>query len=222
MAASRGGACRLDWYHAPLRNANMSPELHNWFLDQAAPVSARLAHDLAAVGPVWFPDREDHGTAAFLARAVIGQQISAAAARGIWGRIEAGASARGIAVREFLFAVDAATLRACGLSGNKVKAILGINEAAEAGELAEIHGIAHAVRSDRLCRIWGIGQWTCDMLAIFYCRETDVWPEGDLAVLRTFRSYIGRRKPAKAAAQFAPYRSVLALYMWRITSAQWK
>jgi DNA-3-methyladenine glycosylase II len=199
----------------------MSPELHRWFQDRAAPMSPKLARDMAAVGPVSFPDREDHGTAAFLARAVIGQQISAAAARSIWGRIEAGARDRGLAVREFLVGADAPALRACGLSGNKVKAVLSINAAAAAGELAELHGIDHAVRSDRLCRIWGIGQWTCDMLAIFYCREADVWPEGDLAVQRTFRSYIGRRKPTKAAAQFAPYRSLLALYMWRIKSAQW-
>ncbi|HUZ72534.1 MAG TPA: hypothetical protein VMU87_06085 [Stellaceae bacterium] len=54
------------------------------------------------------------------------------------------------------------------------------------------------------------------MLAIFYCRETDIWPVGDLAVQRVFRDYIGRRRPAKAAARFAPYRSVLALYMWRM------
>jgi len=199
----------------------MSPELHRWFQDTAAPISPKLARDMATVGPVTFPDREDHGTAAFLARAVIGQQISAAAARGIWARIESGARDGGLAVRDFLAAADEPTLRACGLSGNKVKAVRSIHAAAAAGELASLHGIDHAIRSERLCAIWGIGQWTCDMLAIFYCREPDVWPEGDLAVQRTFRSYIGRRKPAKVAAQFAPHRTHLALYMWRIKSALW-
>ena len=94
--------------------------------------------------------------------------------------------------------------------------MLGIHEAAAAGALAGLAALDHAARSERLCRIWGIGPWSCDMLAIFYCRDLDVWPEGDLAVQRVFRSYIGRRKPAKAAAAFAPYRSVLALYMWRL------
>ncbi len=200
----------------------MSPELHSWFLERAAPVSAVLARDLAAVGPVRFPEREDHGAAAFLARAVIGQQISAAAARGIWSRIEAAASHRGVTLREYLLAADAAALRGHGLSANKAKAVLGINAADTAGDLAALHGIDHATRSERLCRIWGIGQWTCDMLGIFYCRDEDVWPEGDLAVQRTFRTYIGRRKPSSAAAQFTPYRSLLALYLWRIASAQWK
>jgi DNA-3-methyladenine glycosylase II len=200
----------------------MSPELHHWFIATAEPLSPQLARDIAALGPVWFPDRADHGPAAFLARTVVGQQISAAAARGIWGRIEASAQARETSVGAFLAGADETVLRACGLSGNKVKAVLGIHAAAAGGELALLRGIDHAVRSAQLCRIWGIGPWSCDMLAIFYCRETDVWPEGDLAVQRVFRSYIGRRKPAKAAAVFAPWRSVLALYMWRLVAAQLK
>lgn len=200
----------------------MSPELHTWFIATAQKLSPALARDIAALGPVWFPDREDHGPAAFLARTVVGQQISAAAARGIWGRIETAARAHGSSLGAFLAVADAAVLRACGLSGNKAKAVLNIHTAAAAGELAVLRGIDHAVRSTQLCRIWGVGQWTCDMLAIFYCQETDVWPEGDLAVQRMFRTYIGRRTPAKAAASFAPYRSVLALYMWRLIAAEWK
>ena len=56
------------------------------------------------------------------------------------------------------------------------------------------------------------------MLSIFYFRDNDIWPEGDLAVQRVFKRYIGRRKPAKAAALFAPYRSLLALYMWKLVN----
>jgi len=197
----------------------MSPELHQWFIAQAAPLSPRLAQDIAALGPVWFPDRADHGPAAYLARVVVGQQISAAAARGIWARIEAAAEAESASLGAFLAAADLATLRRCGLSGNKVKAVLSINAAAAGGALEAVHGIAHADRSERLCRIWGIGPWSCDMLAIFYCREPDIWPQGDLAVARVFRRYIGRRKPERAAARFAPYRSVLALYLWRLAAS---
>jgi len=195
------------------------PELHRWLVAQAATLSPALARDIAALGPLWFPERADHGPAAFLARTVVGQQISAAAARSLWARLEREAAARDTTIAAFLAATDAAALRACGLSGNKAKAVLAINAAAAAGELAALHGLDHAERSARLGRIWGIGPWSCDMLAIFYCRETDIWPAGDLAVQRVFRRYIGRRRPAKAAARFAPYRSVLALYMWRLVGA---
>lgn len=202
----------------------MSPELHRWFIDKAASLSPAFARDLATTGPIWFPEREDHGTAAFLARAIVGQQISSAAAAGIWSRIEGRAAAAGVLLREFLAAADDEVLRACGLSGNKVKAVLRIHAAEKVGELGAkevLRSIDHTGRSERLLRIWGIGQWTCDMLAIFYCRDLDVWPEGDLAVQKVFRRYIGRRKPTKAAAVFAPYRSLLAIYMWRLAGAMW-
>lgn len=196
----------------------MPPALHRWFVATAAPLSPMLARDIEAVGPVWFPDRPDHGPAAFLARAIVGQQISAAAARGIWARVEAEAASRGATLAEFLSHADEPVLRGCGLSGNKAKAVLHINAAAARGAFAALGGIPHAGRSESLCAIWGIGQWTCDMMALFYYREPDIWPEGDLAVQRVLRSYIGRRKPARAAQLFAPHRSLLALYMWRLVA----
>jgi DNA-3-methyladenine glycosylase II len=57
------------------------------------------------------------------------------------------------------------------------------------------------------------------MLAIFYCRELDIWPEGDLAVVRGLKRFARRRQPNRIAALFAPYRSLLALYMWRLAGA---
>jgi DNA-3-methyladenine glycosylase II len=194
----------------------MLPELHARFVATAKTLSASLAHDITEMGPVWFPDRTDHGPAAFLARSIVAQQISAAAARTIWGRMEAAAKERSASLAAFLAACEEAELRAIGLSGNKAKAVLAIRAAGEAEPLESLRALDHAARSARLCAIWGIGQWTADMMAIFYYRELDIWPVGDLAVREGFRSYIGRRKPEKAAAAFAPHRSLLALYMWRL------
>jgi DNA-3-methyladenine glycosylase II len=190
--------------------------LHHRFVATAATLSPALARDLAACGPVSHPERADHGPGAFLARAVVGQQISAAAARGIWGRIEDRARAEGASVADFLARAGEADLRACGLSRNKAKAVLHIHAAEAAQAIAALGALDHAGRCERLRAIWGIGPWTCDMMAIFYYREPDIWPAGDLAVQRVFRSYLGRRRPAKAAALFAPNRSLLALYMWRL------
>ena len=198
----------------------MPPALHRKFIATAAPLSPKLAGDIEAAGPLWFPDRPDHGPVAFLARAIVGQQISAGAARGIWARVEAQAAAGGATLAEFLAGADEPALRGCGLSGNKAKAVLHINAAAAGDAFAALRGIPHDSRSEVLCAIWGIGQWTCDMMALFYYREPDIWPEGDLAVQRVFRSYIGRRKPARAAARFAPHRSLLALYMWRLVGGR--
>jgi DNA-3-methyladenine glycosylase II len=192
----------------------MPPDLHRRLIATATAVAPVLARDIEAVGPLWFPDRAGDVTA-FLARAVVGQQLSAKAARSIWARIEAAAGAE---LGAFFHDGNLATLGACGLSRGKVKALCGIGAAARAGELehAALVALDHAARAAQLTRLWGVGPWTCDMLSIFYFRDPDIWPEGDLAVQNVFRRYIGRRSPRKASLAFSPWRSILALYMWKL------
>ena len=197
----------------------MDPKLHRRFLRIAGTVSPKLQAALRKAGPVWFPEREDKGVAAFLARAVVGQQLSTRAARAIWGRLETAAADGELHV--FFHADNEGALRGCGLSRAKVKALQGIRAAHEAGDLsaAAIRAMAHPERAAHLTQIHGIGPWTCDMLAIFYCKDPDIWPDGDNAARQTLKRLIGRRKPAKDAALFAPHRSILALYMWKIADA---
>jgi DNA-3-methyladenine glycosylase II len=195
----------------------MDPDLHRRLIAIAGDVSPELRAHIAAA-PIWFPYRADKGVTAFLARAVTGQQVSAAAARSIWARVEA---AGGDELPAFLCERNATALRRCGLSRNKIRALCHIGAAHAAGRLdsTEIRALDHATRSARLTEIWGIGQWTCDMVAIFYCNELDIWPETDLAVIRSLKRFARRRKPSRVAAQFAPHRSLLALYMWRLAGA---
>ena len=190
-------------------------------LDVASEVAPALGAAMRDFGPLGFPEREDEGLGHFLARAVIGQQLSTHAARSIWGRIEQAAAAAGVSLTLFCADERAAALKACGVSRNKIKALDSIRQAALAGDLdaRAVRAMSDEARSRHLISIWGIGQWTCDMAAIFYCRSPDVWPLGDVAVQRTFKRYIGRRSPVRAAARFAPYRSTLALHMWRIVNA---
>ena len=180
-----------------------------------------LADALRTVGPVSFPDREDKGLAHFLCRAVVGQQLSTKAASSIWARVESAASLAGHDIPQFFHDDCVDALRACGVSGNKIKALRCLRDAERDGLLhgQTLRRLDHDGRSQRLLAIWGVGQWTCDMASIFYCRAADVWPEGDLAVQKTFGRLIGRRKPAKAALRFAPFRSYLALSMWKIVNA---
>ena len=195
---------------------------HARFVDTAAGLSAPLADALERVGPVALPDRGDAPLARFLARAVVGQQLSTKAARTIWERLEAAAAAAGRPLPAYAAEVDAPDLRACGLSRNKARALAELAAAEAAGTLddARFRGAGHGTIAAELGAIRGVGPWTCDMAAIFWCRCADVWPAGDVAVQRTFRGLIGRRRSAeRAAARFAPERSRLAVYMWRVADA---
>jgi DNA-3-methyladenine glycosylase II len=78
----------------------------------------------------------------------------------------------------------------------------------------------HQERSQQLMEIWGVGQWTADMIGISYFNDHDVWPESDITVTKTLQRLIGyRRKTTLAADQFSPQRSFLARYMWKIADA---
>jgi DNA-3-methyladenine glycosylase II len=200
----------------------MSPdEVHAFFVAAAAGLSASLRNELLRGGPLWFPEREDRGLALHLARAIVGQQLSTKAARSIWARLEAAATAEGEALDGFLREANTLAIRGCGVSGNKARALIGIGSAAAAGRLdaVAVRAMDHPARSAHLRGIWGIGQWTCDMVSIFYCRDPDVWPSGDAAVQRMFATFIGECPPSEAAQHFAPYRSILALHMWRLLDA---
>lgn len=198
----------------------MSRKVHEHFVTTARGISLPLHDAIAQVGQLTLPARGRRSLAHFLARAVAGQQLSTSAARSIWARVEATVQSRGSSIPEFFCARNARALRKCGLSQAKVRALIAIREAHERGVLSvrRLARLNHAQRSERLQEIWGIGQWTADMVSIFYFNDPDVWPEGDAGVYRALELIVGKRSKRtvrKLAGAFAPYRSFLALYMWR-------
>ena len=196
--------------------------IHARLLQIADGITSRLAAALGEAGPVDFPSQRRERLGTFLCRTANAQLLSAAAATSIWRRVEALAAVRGVDIPELFTPDNADAVRACGVSRGKMKTMTGIRDAGRAGQLEAraIRRMSLEARDAHLSALWGIGQWTCDMVSLFYCREPDMWPEGDVAVQRMFRELIGRRKPAKAALLFAPYRSYLALAMWRLVALQ--
>ena len=198
----------------------MTPQLHRRLVKTARQVSPPLQQTLVQIGRVAMPRRDRHGLPRFLARVIVGQQLSTAAARSIWKRVEATVRARDSAMPQFFCGKNTRALRRCGLSRAKVRALSAIRKADESGLLtpARLRRMTHPERAEHLQRIWGIGQWTADMTSMFYFGDRDVWPEGDAGVYRALELIVGRRSPKgmlKIANAFAPYRSFLAVYMWR-------
>lgn len=198
----------------------MSVEIHDRFLTIAQDLSPELAEAIAHTGPVELIPRQDVPLPERLCRAVAGQQLSVKAAASIWKRVVA--SAEGQSLIDHFSTVDPQVLRDCGLSGAKTKAMGTIAAAALAGKLEaeRLSGLETGARTQRLIQIWGVGQWTADMLSIFYFGDPDIWPEGDTTARKTLERLTSkRRKTVRTATRFAPYRSYLALYMWRQADA---
>ncbi len=189
--------------------------VHDQLLAAAAPLFPELHAAIRHQGALKLPRRDDLPFPDYLCRAIAGQQISVKAAGAIWNRVEA--SAGGERLLDHFCPDNTESLRACGLSGAKTRTIITIAETHRTIGLDTdaLRALPIDERTARLTEIWGVGQWTADMMNIFYFGEGDVWPDGDVAARKTLERLTSkRRKTIRTAALFKPYRSWLAYYMW--------
>ncbi|KAA0123378.1 DNA-3-methyladenine glycosylase 2 family protein [Methylobacterium sp. P1-11] len=194
----------------------LDPDIYAHLLD-AARAHPPLRAALVQAGPIRIEPPAHPRVADRLFVEVVNQQLSTRAAAAIWARIEAAAAAAASSPRALFEAGDAAMLRACGISGNKVRALQAIVTAETAGLLGPgLAGLPHAERAAILCSIRGVGPWTADMVGIFHFHDPDIWPAGDVAAVGCLHRLTGRDDTGAVAAAFAPYRSILARYLWRI------
>jgi DNA-3-methyladenine glycosylase II len=182
------------------------------------PVIARLV-GLAGLPRV---PRSPETPFAALVRAIVYQQLAGAAARAIHGRLLAALDDN--PRPENLLTLDAAALRAVGLSSNKAASLQDLAAKALDGTV-QLNPRGLARQSDdeviaRLSTVRGIGPWTAQMFLIFQLRRLDVWPTGDLGVRHGFGLAWDIPTPTARELEplgdpFRPHRSVVAWYCWR-------
>ena len=155
-----------------------------------------------------------------LARSIVGQQISVKAAQSVWQRLAAAAAP---VTPQAMGVLDAAALRACGLSARKAEYIGDLAAHFASGRLVPERWQAmddEAVIAD-LIDVRGIGRWTAEMFLIFNLLRPDVLPVDDLGLQKAVRvSYRNGRKVSAAgirrvARAWQPWRSVATWYLWR-------
>ena len=177
---------------------------------------------LARVCPIWagaLPEldlplrRRSDGFAAIL-DAIIGQQISIAAAAAIMARLEAAGLTAPAAIR----AAGPEGLRACGVSAPKIRYLTGI--VAGEPDWAALRDAPDADVIATLTALPGIGQWTAEIYLAFALGRTDAFPAGDLALQESARLLYGldeRPNPKQLielAEPWRPWRSVAARALW--------
>jgi DNA-3-methyladenine glycosylase II len=157
-----------------------------------------------------------------LCRAILSQQVAAAAARTIHTRFLATqAPARNPTPQGVLQTTEVA-LRACGISGRKARYLHALAQAFDDGPLA---GVRLSRLDDpevvaRLTEVPGVGVWTAEMFLIFSLGRADVFSVGDLALRTGVQRVVGRNLEAseieQVAERWSPHRSVASLYLWKI------
>lgn len=188
-------------------------------LEVLAQRDSRIAAALARYGAP-APRHREPGHATLL-RTIVGQQVSVAAARSMWARLEAHIGPE-IDPRRVL-ASDFDSLRSCGLSRQKQAYARSLCELVVTGELdltalpADDEG-AIAL----LTRIKGVGRWSAEIYLLFAEGRSDVWPAGDLGVQAGLHRILGLdARPAEKAARmlseaWRPHRGALAVLTWHV------
>jgi DNA-3-methyladenine glycosylase II len=154
-----------------------------------------------------------------LLRTIVGQQVSVAAARSMWAKLEAAfGSPPDLAL---LLAATDEEMRAAGMSRQKAGYIRSLAELVISGEL----DLENLPEDDEeaialLTKIKGIGRWSAEIYLLFAEGRSDVFPAGDLAVLVELGRLMGLpEKPSEKqlrelAEQWRPYRGAAAVLAW--------
>lgn len=185
----------------------------------------KMATVIERVGPCALLPRREGTHFGHLARAIVYQQLSGTAAATIHGRFLATlGAADGYPDPHAVLAASDATLRACGLSLAKLKAIrdLAAHVADDRLPLATIETLTDEAIIDALVAVRGIGPWTAQMFLMFRLGRPDVLPVLDLGIRKgAQRIYRTRALPdaarlEKLARNWRPWASVASWYCWRI------
>jgi DNA-3-methyladenine glycosylase II len=155
-----------------------------------------------------------------LLRIVLEQQVSLASARAAYRRLAAGVVP--FTPDRFL-TLGAAQVRRLGITRQKAAYCLNIAGAIRRAEidLQSLAGMDDEAARATLVRIKGIGRWTADIYLLMAMRRPDVWPVGDVALLKAVRAVKGlRRLPSPArmdeiSETWRPFRSVAARMLWQ-------
>lgn len=162
--------------------------------------------------------RRDSGFAG-LFRIIIEQQVSVPSAQAILGRC---VTALDPLTPELVRDAGAEKLKGLGLSGPKVRYILGLCDIVLSGALSfeAIAAMDDADALEKLQTIKGIGPWTASIYLLFCEGRADIWPPNDVALKHAYNA----AKPRKPdydqktldmrAARWAPYRGVAAHILW--------
>ncbi len=166
-------------------------------------------------------------------RAILGQQVSVAAARVLAGKL--------VALHGCRVPMDQAChpkLTHVFPTAKHLAAVEAIGLGMPAGRQSSLKMLAKAAAADsnlfrpfgtieeaiaRLCTIPGVGEWTAQYIALRALRETDAFPAADIGLLRGAAIVDGKRPTSASllnrAESWRPWRAYAAQHLWAADAA---
>ncbi len=152
---------------------------------------------------------------------VVGQQISNKAAVTVNARLYELVDAIN---PENIGRANIEDIQKCGMSLRKATYIKGIAEAALTNtvDFNNLHLFSDEQIIEKLTSLYGVGNWTAEMLLIFSLGRMDVLSFKDLAIVRGMMRLYGLEKITKVdfekyRKRYSPYGSVASLYLWELS-----
>lgn len=150
-----------------------------------------------------------------LAKMIVEQQVSVAAAAAIWGRLQA---RLGEVAPHTVLALPADEILACGVSRPKHRYLVAL---AEAGiDFDALRALDDEAAIEALTALKGVGRWTAETYLMFCEARMDVFPGGDVALQEAMRwadrleARPNEKEAYLRAERWRPYRGVAAHLLW--------
>jgi len=176
-----------------------------------------LARVLDRIGPPPMWDREPGFPT--LVHIILEQQVSLASAKAAFDKLVV----RIVPLEPAPFLnLDDTELKAIGFSGQKGRYCRELAKAVLGGSLDPdcLASLADDQVRAELTKVMGIGRWTADIYLLMALGRSDVWPRGDLALLKAVQDIKGFAEPPTAVEfetmgeTWRPWRSVAARMLW--------
>lgn len=185
--------------------------------DQLAKKDRDLRQILDAYGypPLW---SREPGFETLL-RIILEQQVSLASANAAFGKLQA---AIGSVQPGKILLLSDQELKACSFSRQKTGYARNLAAAVCSGDLkiAELCTLSDTGIRNELKKIKGIGDWTAAVYMMLSLHRSDLFPSGDLALVKSIREVkkLDASVPADTLAvlveSWKPYRTIAAYLLW--------
>ena len=161
-----------------------------------------------------------------LARSILSQQISVAAARTIHRNLQSKLPGRRLSAKGLL-ALTKSEFQAAGVSRQKREYLCSLARHSANGTVnfRRLNRLTDEEVISALTQVKGVGRWTAQMFLIFGLGRPDVFAPDDLGLRNAIARIYSLPKPTthdlnRIASRWIPWRSVASWYLWRYLDNQ--
>ena len=191
--------------------------IHSFFISQSS--DFHFLNSLIKSNGVIYLEKPKVTFLEFVFYTIISQQISYNTAQQIWKKIiDYLISENKILKCELLNNKFTEKIHKFGVSKKKIEYIKTIHlKNIEIESLSKYYGnFRPEVFREKFKKFKGVGDWSCDMIQIFFFNNLNVWPQNDLIINKVISKIESKeRKKINFEQKFSPYLSLLALHFWK-------